>query len=163
MDSRNFGGILGQIGAPARVRGRQPQDNSYYTYGAAPRPNSAPPVRVAPGLAAVRGANFASGGAASGPDGPGRPPGMLQAAARASGHVQGAGTGRSDEIDAKLSNGEYVMDAETVSLLGDGSTEAGAKRLDELRKNLRSHKGKALAKGKFSPAAKKPEQYLKGT
>lgn len=75
--------------------------------------------------------------------------------------MAGGGTGRSDEIPAKLSDGEYVMDAETVALLGDGSTNAGAKKLDRMRHELRSHKGKALAKGKFSPNAKSPLAYLK--
>lgn len=74
--------------------------------------------------------------------------------------VKGPGTGRSDDIPARLSDGEYVMDAETVALLGDGSTEAGAKKLDELRKRLRMDKGKNLAKGKFSANAKDPEHYL---
>ena len=36
-------------------------------------------------------------------------------------YVEGEGTGRSDEIPAYLSDGEYVIDAETVSMLGDGS------------------------------------------
>ena len=77
-------------------------------------------------------------------------------------YVSGPGTGRSDEIDAKLSDGEYVMDAETVALLGDGSSKAGAKRLDQFRANIRKQKGKSLSKGKFSPDAKKPEHYLMG-
>jgi hypothetical protein len=76
--------------------------------------------------------------------------------------VGGAGTGRSDSISAQLSDGEYVMDAETVALLGDGSSKAGAKRLDQFRANIRKQKGSALAKGKFSPDAKRPEQYLMG-
>lgn len=76
------------------------------------------------------------------------------------GHISGPGTGRSDDIPAKLSDGEYVMDAETVSLLGDGSTQAGASRLDELRRNLRAHKGRTLAKGKFSPKARHPGAYM---
>lgn len=76
------------------------------------------------------------------------------------GSVRGKGTGRSDEIPARLSDGEYVMDAETVSMLGDGSTEAGSRKLDELRAKLRSHKGKVLAKGKFSPNAMDPLHYL---
>jgi hypothetical protein len=76
--------------------------------------------------------------------------------------VRGPGTGRSDEIPALLSDGEYVIDAETVALLGDGSTEAGAERLDQFRVNLRKHKGQQLAKGGFSPDAKAPEHYLKG-
>jgi hypothetical protein len=76
--------------------------------------------------------------------------------------AQGGGSGRADTIHAKLSDGEYVIDAETVALLGDGSTKEGAKRLDEMRKKLRMQKGKTLAKGNFSPAAKSPLAYLKG-
>lgn len=76
--------------------------------------------------------------------------------------AQGSGTGRADTIDAKLSDGEYVMDAETVALLGDGSNKAGAQRLDGMREAIRAHKGKTLAKGKFSPNAKSPLAYLKG-
>ena len=74
--------------------------------------------------------------------------------------VQGGGTGRSDSIDARLSDGEYVMDAETVSMLGDGSSKAGAQRLDQFRANIRKQKGRELAKGKFSPNAKRPEEYV---
>lgn len=76
------------------------------------------------------------------------------------GHVRGPGTGRSDDIPAVLSDGEYVIDSESVALLGDGSTDAGAQRLDEMRENLRKHKSKKLAKGGFSDTAKKPELYM---
>jgi hypothetical protein len=75
--------------------------------------------------------------------------------------AQGGGSGRDDTIDARLSDGEYVMDAETVALVGDGSTKEGAKRFDKMRQKIRSHKGKALAKGKFSPNAKSPLSYIK--
>ncbi len=75
-------------------------------------------------------------------------------------YVKGPGTGRSDDIPARLSDGEYVMDAETVALLGDGSGDAGAKRLDEMRSNLRKHKSKNLRKGGFSHKAKAPHQYM---
>ena len=85
--------------------------------------------------------------------------GALSAVSR---FARGAGSGRDDLIDAKLSDGEYVMDAETVSMLGDGSSKEGARRLEEMRKNIRQHKGKTLAKGKFSPNAKSPLSYLKG-
>lgn len=74
----------------------------------------------------------------------------------------GAGSGRDDTIDARLSDGEYVIDAETVALLGDGSSKEGAKRLDAMRQQVRSHKGKALSKGDISPNAKSPLAYLKG-
>lgn len=76
--------------------------------------------------------------------------------------IQGSGTGRSDSIDARLSDGEYVVDAETVALLGDGSTRAGAAMLDLMRENIRRQKGRVLAQGKFSPAAKPPLAYMKG-
>ena len=84
--------------------------------------------------------------------------GALSAVAR---FAQGSGSGRADTIDAKLSDGEYVIDAETVAMLGDGSNKEGAKRLDAMRQNIRSHKGKTLAKGKISPNAKSPLAYLK--
>jgi hypothetical protein len=70
--------------------------------------------------------------------------------------------GRSDDIPAVLSDGEYVIDAETVALLGNGSNKAGAAQLDRFRANIRKHKGKELAKGRFSVNAKKPQAYLAG-
>jgi len=75
-------------------------------------------------------------------------------------YVKGPGTGRSDDIEARLSDGEYVMDAETVALLGDGSSDEGARRLDQMRSNLRKHKAKNLGKGKFSHKAKEPSNYM---
>lgn len=75
-------------------------------------------------------------------------------------YVKGPGSGRSDDIPARLSDGEYVIDAEAVALLGDGSGEAGARRLDEMRQNLRKHKAKNLMKGGFSHKAKAPQQYM---
>jgi len=77
-------------------------------------------------------------------------------------YVKGAGTGRSDDIPARLSDGEYVMDAESVALLGDGSGDAGAKQLDTMRRNLRKHKATNLGKGGFSHKAKQPHQYMAG-
>ena len=76
--------------------------------------------------------------------------------------VGGPGDGRDDKIPAMLSDGEYVIDAETVAMLGNGSSKAGAEALDNFRVNVRKHKGRQLAKGQFSVKAKKPEQYLKG-
>lgn len=77
-------------------------------------------------------------------------------------HSKGGGNGRADTIDAKLSDGEYVIDAETVSMLGDGSNDEGARILDDMRKRVRSHKGKALSRGQISPNAKSPLAYMKG-
>ena len=88
--------------------------------------------------------------------------GYSRGSSRESFAVNGPGTGRSDDIPAVLSDGEYVIDAETVALLGDGSSKAGAKKLDEMRVKIRKAKGKNLAKGKFSVNAKRPEAYMSG-
>ena len=45
----------------------------------------------------------------------------------------GGGTGQSDDIAAMLHDGDYVMDAETVSALGDGSSKAGRNVLEGFR------------------------------
>ena len=74
----------------------------------------------------------------------------------------GQGDGRSDHVEARLSPGEFVVDAESVSMLGNGDNAAGARKLDEMRRGVRKQKGKALAKGKFSPDAKSPEAYMRG-
>jgi hypothetical protein len=74
--------------------------------------------------------------------------------------ARGGGSGRDDTIEARLSDGEYVIDAETVAMLGDGSTDEGASRLDRMRQQIRMHKGKNLSKGKISPNAKSPLSYL---
>ena len=59
-------------------------------------------------------------------------------------------------------DGEYVIDAETVAMLGDGSNRAGADKLDGFRENVRMHKGGNLTKGKFSKDAKSPLEYMRG-
>jgi hypothetical protein len=48
----------------------------------------------------------------------------------------GHGTGQSDDIPAMLHDGDYVMDAETVSALGDGSSKAGHKVLEGFREQI---------------------------
>ena len=48
----------------------------------------------------------------------------------------GAGTGQSDDIPAMLHDGDYVMDAETVSALGDGSSKAGHHVLEGFRTQI---------------------------
>lgn len=74
--------------------------------------------------------------------------------------VRGPGDGREDKIRADLSDGEYVVDAETVALLGNGSSRAGADKLDRFRVNLRKQKGRDLAHGRFSGPARNPESYF---
>jgi len=70
------------------------------------------------------------------------------------------GDGQSDEVPAKLSKGEFVMDGHTVSMLGNGSNSAGAAKLEKLRQNLRKHAAKSNSKGKQFMHAKEPEHYM---
>jgi len=80
----------------------------------------------------------------------------------ATGHyVKGRGDGQSDDIPAMLADGEYVFDADTVASLGNGSSDAGAKRLDKMREAIRKHKRSAPIH-KIPPKAKSPLEYLKG-
>jgi hypothetical protein len=90
-------------------------------------------------------------------------PDMSQIQGRyARGGVSGPGHGREDAIPAVLSDGEYVIDAETVALLGDGSTKAGVQKLDQMRQQIRRHKGGALSRGQISPDAKPAIAYTGG-
>jgi hypothetical protein len=139
--------IPGGVGTASNLAARPMGDEDWLTYGQRPEKSffnyvPQPPIGKAHGgsLAAKRG---------------GRP-------SRSSFAVNGPGTGRSDDIPAVLSDGEYVIDAETVALLGDGSSKAGAKKLDDLRVKIRKHKGQKLSQGRFSSDAKKPEAYLTG-
>ena len=77
-----------------------------------------------------------------------------------SNHVQGPGDGQSDDIPAMLADGEWVMDAEGVSQLGNGSNKAGAEVLDAMREALRAHKRSAPI-NKIPPKSKSPLQYIK--
>ena len=77
-------------------------------------------------------------------------------------YVEGPGDGQSDDIPAMLADGEYVIDAETVAQLGNGSNKAGAKILDKFRENIRAHK-RGAPHDKIQPKAKSPLAYLKGT
>lgn len=69
--------------------------------------------------------------------------------------LDGPGDGVSDSIPAtiggmagggqpaRLARGEYVIDARTVAALGNGSTDAGAERLDEMRRKILADDRKA--------------------
>ena len=136
--------IPGGVGAASNLAVRPTSNQDWLTYGE--RPEISFFDYVPKGMA--HGGSFAAKRGGSKP--------------RTQFAVSGPGTGRSDDIPAVLSDGEYVIDAETVALLGDGSSKAGAKKLDDLRVKIRKHKGQKLAKGRFSANAKNPEAYLSG-
>jgi hypothetical protein len=60
-----------------------------------------------------------------------------------------------------LADGEYVIDAETVAQIGNGSTKAGAQALDKFRESIRAHKRSAPI-NKIPPKTKALTSYLKG-
>jgi hypothetical protein len=78
------------------------------------------------------------------------------------GNVRGPGDGMSDDIPALLSDGEYIVDAQTVSMLGNGSSSAGAAMLDRLREQVRKHKGAPMKQGEMPPRSKGALSYMKG-
>lgn len=73
--------------------------------------------------------------------------------------VGGPGTGQSDDIPTMLSDSEYVIDADTVAALGDGSSKAGAEALDKMRMAIRKHKRSASISD-IPPKAKSPFKYI---
>lgn len=82
--------------------------------------------------------------------------GQMMPAYAKGGPVAGIGSGKSDDIPAMLSDGEHVITADEVSMLGDGSNNAGHKKLYSMRKKLRKHK---TGRTKQMPKAKTPESY----
>jgi len=77
------------------------------------------------------------------------------------GLLKGVSTGQQDDVPINASHGEYVVDADVVSALGDGNTEAGAAKLDKMRQNVRTHKRAAPAH-KIPPKAKQVSAYMPG-
>jgi hypothetical protein len=117
------------------------------------QPAAPPPTATAQPMPAdaPRPLLFARGGPSNPYEAYGQNPGSQDPGNPYIGHVKGPGDGTSDSIRLKnafLSNGEFVMDAPTVSMIGNGSNDSGAKWLEGLRKHVRVHGGKSLVKGK---------------
>ena len=129
---------LGQFGVTSRPEVPAPLSNTQLTEATIARD----PTRA-----------FASGGQAMSGSGQ-QPTGAL-------GLLAGGSAGQDDKINARLSDGEYVVDADVVAALGDGNTLAGAKKLDQMRENIRQHK-RSAPKGKIPPKARRVDAYLKG-
>jgi len=76
--------------------------------------------------------------------------------------LKGPGDGVSDNIPAtigghqpaRLADGEFVVPARIVSELGNGSTDAGAKRLYAMMERVQTKRKKSMGKGKFAVNAK---------
>lgn len=100
----------------------------------------------------MQGQRFAKGGA---------PRGGLGMVGSHQGLVLGETGGQEDAVNARIADGEYIFDADTVAALGDGNTIAGAKKLDVMREEIRKHKRSAPA-SKIPPKAKNTKAYMKG-
>ena len=72
--------------------------------------------------------------------------------------LRGPGDGVSDDIPATIANkrparladGEFVVPARIVSELGNGSTEAGARKLYAMMDRVQKNRGKTVGKGKVA-------------
>jgi len=73
--------------------------------------------------------------------------------------VTGDGDGTSDSVPAMLANGEFVIPADVVSSLGNGSNEAGASVVDQFLQSIRDHKHSKGSKD-LPPDSKGPLAYL---
>jgi hypothetical protein len=76
--------------------------------------------------------------------------------------LRGPGNGVSDDIPAqigakqpaRLADGEFVVPARTVSELGNGSTDAGARQLYKMMDRVQSARKKSIGKGKVAVDSK---------
>ena len=149
----NFVSNLGEgrvsLASPDHGGGYQPEDysknsytydpNKYKTY-TAPKPNNYQ-------------AQYASGGIAS-----------LGSYSDGGRMLKGPGDGMSDSIparigakqEARLADGEFVVPADVVSHLGNGSTDAGAKRLYSMMDKVRQARTGRKAQGRQI----KPNKYM---
>ena len=81
--------------------------------------------------------------------------------------LKGPGDGVSDSIPAmigkkqpaRLADGEFVVPARIVSELGNGSTEAGARKLYAMMDRIQSARGKTVGKGKVAKNSR-AERFL---
>ena len=73
--------------------------------------------------------------------------------------VTGAGDGQSDDIPAMLADGEFVIPADVVAAIGNGSTKAGSDKLYDMMHGIRAHVRSAKPKD-LPPEIKSPLDFL---
>jgi hypothetical protein len=157
--------LMGQGPAPAQIRPvRQKIEEPEWikkkreeeAAKAAQAPQAAPAWAM-PGIPAGMGGGFDPGNIS------GAAGGGLMALAKGGRYLRGAGDGTSDSIPAsiegkhpaRLADGEFVIDARTVSEIGNGSSEAGAKKLYAMMDRVHAAR-RGAQRGKPSKA----DQYL---
>ena len=99
-------------------------------------PGSSPIYDFSPNFTAPSTAHFAEGGSTS----EGHNPQFYSEGGLQNRYVSGDGDGTSDSIPAMLANGEFVIPADVVASLGNGSNNAGANIMDEFLTMIRMDK-----------------------
>lgn len=75
------------------------------------------------------------------------------------GAIRGAGKGQEDNIHKNLKDGSYIIDASTVSDIGDGSSQAGMQELDKYFSKVPSMEGQNESKGGYIKAMVSNGEY----
>jgi hypothetical protein len=84
--------------------------------------------------------------------------------------LKGPGDGVSDSIPAtigrkqqpaRLADGEFVIPARIVSELGNGSTDAGARKLYAMMDRIQKNRSKTVGKGKIATNTRSDRQLPK--
>ena len=104
--------------------------------------------------------NFAQGGLAS--VHPAGEPEFYSEGGLHNRYIKGDGDGTSDSIPAMVADSEFVMPADVVAALGNGSSDAGAHKLDMMVQQIRK-RARSSAPSELPPTAhESPLDYLKG-
>ena len=102
---------------------------------------------------------FAMGGYAQGGEYEEHNPSFFSEGGMENRYVQGDGDGTSDDVAAMLADGEFVIPADVVSRLGNGSSNAGAHVLDQFLSIVREDKNDHDPH-ELPPDSKGPLAYL---
>lgn len=102
---------------------------------------------------------FAMGGYAQGGEYQEHNPSFFSEGGLQNRYVEGEGDGTSDDVAAMLADGEFVIPADVVSDLGNGSSSAGAKILDQFLAVVREDKNDHDPH-ELPPDSKGPLAYL---
>lgn len=113
--------------------------------------------KEAPALDLLSFFSFAEGGMV--PQHPMGQPEFYSEGGAGSTYIQGRGDGTSDQIPAMVANSEYVLPADIVSALGNGSSDSGADILDQFIQTIRAHKH-SNPPDELPPQSKGPLEYL---
>ena len=111
----------------------------------------------APALDLLSFFNFAEGGMV--PEHPMGQPEFYSEGGAGTTYIQGRGDGTSDQIPAMVANSEFVLPADVVSALGNGSSDSGADILDQFIRTIREHKH-SNPSDELPPESKGPLEYL---